>query len=128
MRAAGGTFISARTLRTPETRSISQFISARASSCRGSVDKSGQGESISMERRGTACSAIRAHNSSVMNGMKGCSKLQDAVEHPGGGVAGFALFDFAIAVQHRLDEFDIPVAEHVPDEMIDRARRIVEAV
>ena len=50
MRAAGGTFISARTLRTLATRSISQFISVRASSCAGKPERSGQGESISMRR------------------------------------------------------------------------------
>ncbi len=32
------------------------------------------------------------------------------------------------AVQDRLDEFEIPVAEHVPDEMVDRACGVIEAI
>jgi len=40
-------------------------------------------------------------------------KLQDAVEDPGGGIAGFRFRRFVIAVQHRLDEFDVPIAKDI---------------
>ena len=53
---------------------------------------------------------------------------QDAVEGPGEHRARFGLGGLVGAVQDRLGELQIPVAECVPDEMIGRVRRIVEAV
>ena len=52
---------------------MTQRISSRAGLLSGTLASSGHGASISIEARGLA--AVRAHNSSVMNGMKGCSSL-----------------------------------------------------
>ena len=54
-------------------------------------------------------------------------QLEDLIARPSRGHAGFRLGAFVCAVEERLDEFQIPVAVHIPDEMIGRAGRIVEA-
>jgi hypothetical protein len=71
--AAGGTFISERTERMPETRSISQLISAAASES----SKSGAGHAAwhSSVSRGAPSPAVCAQSSSVMNGIIGWSSL-----------------------------------------------------
>ena len=71
--AAGGTFISERTERMPETRSISQLISAAASA--SSNSGAGQAAWQSSVARLLPSPAVCAHSSSVMNGMIGCSSL-----------------------------------------------------
>ena len=53
---------------------------------------------------------------------------QDLVDHPGGGGARLGLGCLVRPGEDRLDEFEIPVAEHVPDELVERRRRLVELV
>ncbi len=53
---------------------------------------------------------------------------QDLVEHPACDRARFGgLARVALGGEHRLDQLQIPVAELVPDEVIDRVRRRIEA-
>ena len=54
-------------------------------------------------------------------GHEGMKQQQDLVEHPVRATLGLGLGRLVAAGKHRLDEFEIPVAEHVPDET-DRAR------
>ena len=72
MRAPGGTFISARTERTPVTRSITQPISAPASASIQVSENSGQRALISMPPGSPNCS----HRVSVMKGLTGCSSFR----------------------------------------------------
>ena len=53
---------------------------------------------------------------------------QNLIENPCGCRTGFNLGSFVITQQHRFDEFEIPIAEDVPDETIGRARRLVETI
>src|SRR4051812_48934998 len=55
-------------------------------------------------------------------------QLQNAVEHPRRRVAGLGFFGFIIAVQYRLDEFDVPVAENVPNEVLNRPACFVKTM
>src|SRR5215207_1551145 len=43
---------------------------------------------------------------------------KDLVEHPGGRGFGFGLRLLVVASQNRFDQFEIPVAENVPYEII----------
>ena len=125
--ADGGTFISARTERTPETRSISQCISARGIVVRAA------GPQVRPRRHRSASDArgavrrarpqfFRDERHEGMQQLPECwSRTQAAVARVS------ALAVFVRAVQHRLDEFEIPVAEDIPDEVIGGARRFVEA-
>lgn len=70
---AGATFISARSDRTEVTRSTTQPISASASAAERPAWL-GHGASVSGPARGAG--AVTLHNSSVRNGMKGCSSLR----------------------------------------------------
>ena len=62
-----------------------------------------------------------------MKGMKGCSSFRIWSRAQAVVARVSALAAFVGAVQQRLGEFEIPVAEHVTDEMIGGAGRIVEA-
>ena len=53
---------------------------------------------------------------------------QDLVHHPCSGGARLGLGSLVRAVEDRLDELEIPVAEHVPHELVEGARRLVELV
>ena len=55
-------------------------------------------------------------------------QLQRFIQHIAAHVTRFLLCRIVHAHQQRLDEFEIPVAEHVPDELVERASRIVETV
>ena len=61
-------------------------------------------------------------------GHEGVEQAQDGVQHPGGGGAGLRPGRAVGTGQHRLGELQIPVAEDIPGEVVDRARRRVEAV
>ncbi len=53
----------------------------------------------------------------------------DAVEHVGDRRPRLGLGRPVLAaLQHRLGELEVPVAEHVPDEAVGRVGRVVEAV
>ena len=52
----------------------------------------------------------------------------DLVEHESGGRARLVLVGAVRALQQRLGELQIPVAEDVPDEAIGGGRRVVEAI
>ena len=76
-----------------------------------------------------ACLSIGSfcQSSSVMNGMKGCSRRR-AGRARKTRVACAALRAFAVrAARRALDELDVPVAELVPEEVVERLRRVVEA-
>ncbi len=70
---------------------------------------------------------MACHSSSVMNGMNGWSRTRIWSSTQPAHRAGFLAAFFA-ALQDRLDEFEIPVAEAAPDELVDRVRRPVEPV
>ena len=55
-------------------------------------------------------------------------QLQDLVQHPGRGGARLGLGRLVLAVQHRLDQLEVPVAERAPRELVDGAGRLVELV
>ena len=55
-------------------------------------------------------------------------QLQRLVEHPGGHGARLGGGRLVAAGEDRLDQLEIPVAEDVPDELVDGAGRLVEAV
>ena len=55
-------------------------------------------------------------------------QLQDFIERPGRGGAGLGFGRAVGPGQHRLDQFQIPVAIDVPDETVERVRRVVELV
>ena len=68
-----------------------------------------------------------AHSSSVTKGMKGWSSSSAWSSTQGGHGARLG-GGFGIAAgEDRLDQLEIPVAEDVPDEMVDGARGFVEA-
>ena len=83
----------------------------------------GQGASAS-----TLSRSEFAQSSSVMNGMKGCSSFTDLIEHEGGRRLRLGLGGFVRALQERLGQLQIPVAENVPDEAIGGIRRVVKAI
>ena len=74
--------------------------------------------------------ATRCQISSVMNGMSGCSARCSASSTSSSVRAGAALGGAArrLGLQHRLGELEVPVAELVPGELVERARGEVEAV
>src|SRR5262249_57036105 len=55
-------------------------------------------------------------------------QLEDFVTRPGGHRARLVLGAAVGALQHRLGQLEIPVAEDVPYEAIGRARRLLEIV
>ena len=88
----------------------------------------GQGASASSPTRGPS-SPLIAQSSSVMNGMNGCSSLRRSGRaHRRPSPASRPCAGPSRALQHRLGELEIPVAEHVPDEAVGRVGGVVEAV
>ena len=82
----------------------------------GGVDREcrGQGWPISMP-----CSArwpSLSHSSSVMNGITGCRSFDRLAQHEGGDGARLVLVRPVVALQDRLGELDVPVADDAPDE------------
>ena len=67
--------------------------------------------------------------SSVMKGMKGCSSLRTALSTrsrtPWQWRRAAGVF---FVVELGLDEFQVPVAELVPDELVKRVGRLIEVV
>ncbi len=61
-------------------------------------------------------------------GHEGMEQAGDAVERPGDGRPRLVLGRAVLAVQHRLGELEIPVAEEVPDEAVEHRRGLVELV
>ena len=61
-------------------------------------------------------------------GHEGVQQLEHLVEHPGGHGARLGLGRLVVAGEDRLDQLQIPVAEDVPDELVDGAGRLVELV
>src|SRR6516225_7209585 len=55
-------------------------------------------------------------------------QLEDFVAHPGGHRTSLVLGAAVGALQHRLRQFEIPVAEDVPYEAIGCARSLVELI
>src|SRR5260221_6729814 len=53
-------------------------------------------------------------------------QMHDLAERPGHGRPRLGLGRFVRAGEDRLGEFDVPVAEGAPGELIERARRLVE--
>ena len=51
-------------------------------------------------------------------GHEGMQELEDFLQHPAGGGARLGLGRRIVAVQDRLGEFQIPVAEGVPGELV----------
>ena len=122
--AAGGTFISVRTARISEIARTSQFISAMAW---GSVKLAANSGHSAEIRRLARLSASFSHSSSVMKGMRGCKRVQNLIEHVSGGGLGF-LPRALVREQDRLDEFEIPVAERAPEEVIELMGGFIEPV
>jgi len=120
-------FISARTERMAVTRSMIQPISASVSRS-SSARCLGQGASASSPSRAAPACAVTCHSSSVTKRRERMQQLEDLVAHPGGHGARFVLGAAVGALQHRLGQFEIPVAEDVPYEAIGRARGFVELV
>ena len=104
---------------------ISQPISASASAF-SSPRCSGQGASINSDGAALFRRALRPQLLGD-EGHEGMQQHERLVEHESGHGArlgrGFGL----AAGEDRLDQLQIPVAIDVPDEMVDRARRLVEA-
>ena len=75
-----------------------------------------------------ASGATFCHSSSVMKGMMGWARRSVVSSTRGEGAAGGALLLGRAGVQLHLGEFQIPVAVFVPDEFVDGARGLVEAV
>src|SRR3546814_4884703 len=60
--------------------------------------------------------------------LDGVQQEQRAVQHPERGRAGLRLGLIRFALQQGLGELQVPVAVGVPDELVERLRRLVEAV
>ena len=118
--APAGTFISARTERTPLISSMTQCISA------GGVGVAAQRPSairLHQHFRAALPSLPKLFGDERHEGMQ---QFQQLVAHPGGGGASFRLGALVRAVEQRLGELQIPVAEHVIDKVIGGAGGIVE--
>ena len=120
---AAGTFISARTERISVTRSMSQPISASACGL-SRPSSSGQGASARTPRaRGFAGLCAKARPQLLGDERhEGMEQLHRAFEHEGDGRARLFLLGPVLALQDGLRELEIPIAETVPDEAIDRRR------
>ena len=113
--AAGGTFISERTERMPETRSISQLISAAASASA----KSGAGQAAWQSSVARVALARRLRPQLLRHERhERMQQLVDLVEHEGRAACAFGLGRLVVAHEDRLQQFEIPVAELVPDEAV----------
>ena len=147
-------FISARTERMAVTRSTTQPISASAagslksgassasSTGAASADRSGswrhQGQLLRRQlarlarprRQRQQGVALGRHRPQLFGdeGHERVQQFEDLVARPRHHGAGFGLGGAVLAQQHRLGEFEIPVAIDVPDETIDRTGGIVEAI
>ena len=119
--APAGTFISERTERISEMRSTTQPISASAAGVDQAVELAASGASARIVSRFGPPSPLIAHSSSVMKGMKGCSSLQISSSTQAIVARVSALAGVVRALQHRLGQLEVPVAEHVPDEVVERA-------
>src|SRR4029078_9514908 len=53
--------------------------------------------------------------------------MQDLPKSPGGGGTSLALRLGLVAREHRLRQLQIPVTEGMPDKMVERRRRLIEA-
>ena len=79
---------------------------------------------------GATSGFTRCQISSVMNGIIGCSARSSASSSVDQRAARAALLRLGrgLALQHRLGELEVPVAELVPGEFVQRGGREVEAV
>ena len=120
-------FISARTERIAVTRSITQPISASALS---SSSPSSFGQSRQHQQRVALRPRLAGDAPQLLGDERHerVQQLQDFVEHPGRRRARLVLRRAIRPGQHRLRQFDVPVAIDVPDEAIGRAGRLVELV
>ena len=61
-------------------------------------------------------------------GHEGMEQDQDAVQHPGRGGPGLGGGRFVVSLEHGLGEFQVPVAERAPGELIEGIGGLVELV
>ena len=110
------------------TRSITQPISASASSSASAAElRPGRERQQAFARAGPA-RAVSAPQLLGEERHERVQELEDHVAHPGRHRPRLGLGRAVRAGQHGLDQFEIPVAEDVPDEAVDRVRRLVEPV
>ena len=126
--APAGTFISERTERTSLMSLTSQPISSSAVGVGEPLEHRPGVEAQQVLALHAAPRPVRAHSSSVMNGMNGCSSFRIWSSTQAVVARVSALAASSLAVEHRLDQLEIPVAERAPDELVDGAGRLVELV
>ena len=106
-------------------RSASPASRSRSSAAASIDVGTGQGWPISMP-----CSArwpSLSHSSSVMNGITGCRSLTVSRSTKAVTARVSSLSGPSVALQDRLGELDIPVADDAPDELVERGGRLVQA-
>ena len=124
---AAGIFISTRTERIAVIRSITQPISASATVIVEAVVRRPRIERQHVVTRRPVLGGD-APQLFADEWHERMQEFQDFVERPRRSPARLGLGGAVGAGEHRLDQFEIPVAIDVPDKAIDRARRLVEFV
>ncbi len=108
--------------------SISQFSSASASGVLQPGQRPAIRETISSFSRRGPTLPVSAHSSSVTKGMNGCRSFRIWSSAKAAVAWVSALRRRVLAGQDRLGQFDVPVAEGAPDEVVGGVRRFVELV
>ena len=110
----------------PDTRSISQLISAAASAS----SKLGRRPCGMAEQRRALLPLARRMRPQFLRHERHdrVQQLVDLVEHEGHRRLALGLGRLVVAHEDRLQQFEIPVAEQVPDEAVGSTGRLVETV